>query len=69
MATAPKAPDFSRERLTGTIQTSDAVQTGCIYCLAEGLTAPAENHVAYLYQGTSYCGKHLKAALTPQGQA
>lgn len=64
-----KAPDFSRVGLQGTIQTGDAVQTGCIYCLAEGLAAPAENHVAYLYQGTSYCGKHLKAALSPQGNA
>lgn len=62
----PKAPNFSHEGLHGTIQTADAVQTGCIYCLAEGLTAPAENHVAYFYQGTSYCAKHLKAALAPQ---
>lgn len=60
----PKAPKFGSE-LTGVIQTGDAVQTGCIYCLAEGLTAPAENHVAYFYQGTSYCGPHLKAFLSP----
>lgn len=58
-----KAPDFSMQKLTGTIQTGDAVQTGCIYCLSEGLTAPAENHVAYFYQGTSYCGKHLSSFL------
>ena len=62
----PKAPNFSQTGLQGTIQTADAVQTGCIYCLAEGLTAPAENHVAYFYQGTSYCAKHLKSALAPQ---
>jgi hypothetical protein len=55
----PKAPEFSKKGLTGTIQTEDAVQTGCVWCLHEGLTAPAEHHVAYLYQGTSYCGKHL----------
>lgn len=61
-----KAPDFSIPKLTGTIQTGDAVQTGCVHCLFEGLNSPAENHVAYLYQGTSYCGKHLKIALTPQ---
>ena len=62
-----KAPDFSLPGLKGVVQTGDAVQTGCIYCLAEGLTAPAENHVAYFYQGTSYCGKHLKAFLSPGG--
>lgn len=60
MPHAPKVPNFSAG-LSGTIQTGDAVQFGCIWCLAEGLTAPAENHVAYMYQGTSFCGPHLKA--------
>lgn len=59
----PKAPNFSGT-LQGTIQTGDAVQFGCVYCAGEGLTAPAENHVAYLWQGTSVCGKHLKAMFT-----
>lgn len=62
----PKAPSFAKETLQGTIQTGDAVQTGCVHCLFEGLNSPAEHHVAYLYQGTSYCGKHLKIALTPK---
>lgn len=64
MSHPPKAPDFNGS-LRGVIQTGDAVQTGCIWCLSEGLSAPAENHVAYLYQGTSYCGKHLKIQLSP----
>jgi hypothetical protein len=59
----PKAPSFTPQ---GVVQTGTAVQMGCIYCLSEGLQAPAEHHVAYIYQGTSYCAKHIKAFLTPQ---
>lgn len=54
----PKAPNF--QQLKGVIQTEDAVQYGCIVCLANGLSAPAEHHVAYMWAGTSYCGDHLK---------
>jgi hypothetical protein len=52
-----KVPSF--DFLQGVVQTGDAVQSGCVWCLHAGLTAPAENHVAYFYQGTSYCGPHL----------
>ncbi|QFG12203.1 Hypothetical Protein OBI_RACECAR_75 [Arthrobacter phage Racecar] len=54
----PKAPNMS---LRGVVSTDDAVQYGCVACLALGLSAPAENHVAYMWAGTSYCGDHLKA--------
>lgn len=68
MSHPPKAPDFNQNRLEGVIQTGDVVQTGCVWCLSEGLTAPSEHHVAYLYQGTSYCGKHLTAQLKPASE-
>ena len=62
----PKSPRFDVATLTdspeepqGVIHTGQAVQTGCWMCLRDGLEAPAENHVVYLYQGTSYCGTHL----------
>src|SRR4030095_12189334 len=57
-----KAPKWDSETLTGikgVIHTDQPVQTGCVMCLSEGLEAPAEDHVTYMYQGTSYCGKHL----------
>lgn len=54
----PKEPNFN---LKGVVQTSESVQFGCVYCLGEGLKAPAEHHVAYFWNGTSMCGKHFKA--------
>lgn len=59
----PKAPSFTQQ---GVVQTGTSVQMGCVYCLAEGLTAPAEHHVAYLWQGTSYCASHIKAQFASQ---
>lgn len=52
-----KAPNFNH--LIGNVRTGEVVQIGCVYCLNEGLAAPAEHHVAYLWQGTSMCGKHF----------
>ena len=52
----PKEPNFS----FGKVETSTAVQFGCVYCLGENLEAPSENHVAYFWQGTSMCAKHFK---------
>ena len=57
-----KIPKFDQQTLTGVIQTGDPVQFGCVQCLYEGLTSPAEGHVAYFSQGSSYCAKHLTAA-------
>lgn len=54
-----KAPQFGMTP-QGVIQTEAPVQIGCGFCLFDGLAAPAENHVAYMYNGTSYCGKHFK---------
>jgi hypothetical protein len=54
----PKAPQFGVTQ-QGMVSTTDAVQIGCAYCLGEGLLAPAEGHVAYLWSGTSFCSKHL----------
>lgn len=54
-----KAPNFGN--LIGDIRTGEVVQIGCVYCLGEGVSAPAEQHVAYLWQGTSMCGKHFKS--------
>lgn len=59
----PKAPSFTPQ---GVVQTGTAVQFGCIHCLATDLEAPAEHHVAYLYQGSSYCAAHLKPHIQPQ---
>jgi len=64
-----KAPSFDPKDLFGTIQTGEAVQTGCWMCLKDGLAAPAANHVVYLYQGTSYCGDHLYPFIAPQEEA
>lgn len=55
----PKAPNFNQQPQKGVVRTEDIVQTGCVYCLAEGLQAPAENHVAYMWNGTSFCSRHL----------
>lgn len=41
-------------------------QIGCVYCLAEGLEAPAESHVVYFYMGTTYCARHVKVAAGAQ---
>lgn len=43
-----------------TTDQSIETQIGCGYCLAEGMTAPAEYHIAYFYQGTSMCARHFK---------
>ena len=58
MSHPPKAPQFGGSA-PGFVNTPDPVQIGCAYCLGEGLLAPAENHVAYLWSGTSFCSKHL----------
>lgn len=52
----PKAPNFG---IIGKISTDTPVQFGCVYCLHENLEAPAENHVAYMWQGTSMCANHI----------
>ena len=62
----PKAPVFSPDALHGHVNTPDPVQFGCVYCLGEGLTAPAEHHIAYLWQGTSMCGKHFQEKVMGQ---
>jgi hypothetical protein len=54
----PKAPSFGA---IGKISTETPVQFGCVYCLYENLEAPAENHVAYIWQGTSMCASHLSS--------
>jgi hypothetical protein len=68
MAT-PKAPNFGA--IGGEIKTGTPVQFGCVYCLAANLEAPAENHVAYIWQGTTMCASHLSSMVfnpvqTPQ---
>jgi hypothetical protein len=55
-----KIPKFGEDLFAGHVQTSTAVQTGCCYCLFENITAPAENHVAYMWAGTSMCAKHFR---------
>lgn len=54
----PKAPSFGA---IGKISTDTPVQFGCVYCLHENLEAPAENHVAYMWQGTSMCASHMSS--------
>jgi hypothetical protein len=55
-----KIPKFGAELANGIVQTSEAVQTGCCYCLFENIKAPADNHVAYVWAGTSMCANHFK---------
>lgn len=35
-------------------------QTGCVYCLSEGVHAPVD--IVYIWGGTSMCRRHVEAA-------
>lgn len=64
-----KTPQWDAQTLTGikgVVHTDKAVQFGCVLCLSEGLEAPSEDHQTYMYQGTTYCAKHLAPFIVPK---
>lgn len=42
-------------------------QFGCVYCLSEGLEAPASQGVIYFYGGSSVCADHMRSTIFNQG--
>lgn len=62
-----KVPDFTSS-LKGHVETGQPVQFGCVYCLSQGLVAPAEHHIAYMWQGTSMCASHFESHVMKAGQ-